>query len=223
MNERVLPPTPRLIDMDTYPRRAFFDYFKSFDLPVHSCTVQIDITHALDHVKKHNLVFSLAMTLLVTKAANQVPEFRQRFADDWIAEYDYVRPFYTILSPSKIVAFILGQHEENFGKCYEANMAIRREVLAGRKPESGMTNPGHIIVSVVPWHSFTALTMPFSRNHASVPIFSIGKFYQQGPATLIPLAIQSNHALIDGYHIGQFLDCLNSYLADPERHMTPAV
>jgi len=177
----------------------------------------------LDYVKAHSLVFSLAMTLLVTKAANQVPEFRHRFAGEGIAEYDYLRPSYTMLSPAKVVAFIFGEHLDNFSTCYEANMAIRREVLAGRKQEFDMTNTGHIIVSVVPWHSFTALTMPFSRRHASVPIFSIGKFYRQGAATMIPLAIQSNHALIDGYHIGQFLDCLNSLLADPEIHMALAV
>jgi len=223
LNETILAPTPRLIDMDAYPRRAFFGYFQSFDVPVHSCTVQIDITHALDYFKKHNLVFSLAMILLVTKAANQVPEFRQRFAGEGIEEYDYVRPLYTMLSPSKVVAFILGQHADNFGKCYEAHMAIRQEVLAGRKPEADMTNPGHIIVSVVPWHSFTAHTMPYSHRHASVPIFIIGKFYRQQSATMIPLAIQSNHALIDGYHIGQFLDCLTNYLSDPERHLALAV
>ncbi len=209
--------------MDTYPRRSFFDYFKSFDVPVHSCTDQIDITHALDYVKKHKLVFSLAMTLLVTKAANQVPEFRQRIAGEGIEEYDYVRPLYTILSPSKIVSFILGWHADNFGKCYEANMAIRQDVLAGQKPGLDMANPGHIIVSVVPWHSFTALTMPFSRKHASVPVFTIGKFYRQQSATMMPLAIQSTHALIDGYHIGQFLDCLTTYLEDPEQHMALAV
>ena len=84
MNERILAPTPRLIDMDAYPIRAFFNYFKSFDVPVHSRTVQIDITRALDYVKNHDLVFSLVMTLLVTRAANQVPEFRQRIASEGI-------------------------------------------------------------------------------------------------------------------------------------------
>ncbi len=223
MNESILAPIPRLIDMDAYPRRAFFDYFKSFDVPVHSRTVQIDITRALDYIKKHDLVFSLAMILLVTKAANKVPEFRQRIASAGIEEYDFVVPFYTMLSPSKVVTFILGRHEDNFGACYEANMAIRREVLAGRTPGFDMTNQGHIIVSVVPWYSFTAITMPYSRHHASVPTVSIGKFYQQQSSCMIPLAIHSNHALIDGYHVGQFLDCLTSYLADPETHMALAV
>jgi|LakMenEpi03Aug12_release.lakeMendotaPanAssembly.Ray.scaffolds.fasta_scaffold188011_4 chloramphenicol O-acetyltransferase type A len=223
MNERILAPTPRLIDMDAYPRRAFFNYFKSFDVPVHSRTVQIDITRALDYVKNHDLVFSLVMTLLVTRAANQVPEFRQRIASEGIEEYDFVVPFYTMLSPSKVVAFIQGRHADNFATCYESNMAIRREVQAGQIPGFDLTDQGHITVSVVPWYSFTAITMPYSRHHASVPVFSIGKFYQQQSATMIPLAIQSNHALIDGYHIGQFLDCLTSYLADPETHMALTV
>ena len=219
MNMAAQVPTARPIDMDTYARRNFFEYFKAFDVPVHSRTVQVEITRAKHHIKKHDLVFSLAMTLLVTKAANQVPEFRQRLSDCGIEEYDFIVPFYTLLTPSKAVAFILGTHADSFGACYEANMAIRREVMAGRVPRFDMANQGHITVSVVPWYSFTAITMPYSRNHASVPTVSIGKFYEQQDACMIPLAIHSNHALIDGYHVGQFLDCLTSYLADPATHM----
>lgn len=219
MNNEMPEPTARLIDMDTYPRRALFEYFKAFDVPVHSRTVQIDITRALEYIKKHDLVFSLALTLLVTRAANQVPEFRQRISGAGIEEYDFVVPFYSLLLPSKVPVVIPGQHMKSFGACYEANMAIRREVSAGRIPMLDISNQGHIVVSVVPWYSFTSITIPYSRDRASVPTVSIGKFYQQLDATLIPLAIHSNHALIDGYHIGQFLDCLTSYLADPERHM----
>jgi len=206
--------------MDAYQRRTFFEYFRAFDVPVHSRTVQIDITRAREHIKKHNLVFSLALSLLVTKAANQVPEFRQRIVGDGIEEYDFVVPFYTMLSPSKVVAFIMGQHANSFGACYEANMALRREVLAGRIPPFDLKNQGHITISVVPWYSFTSVTMPYSHNHASVPTVSIGKFYQQQDTTMIPLAIHSNHALIDGYHIGRFLDFLTGYLSDPETHMS---
>lgn len=82
-----------------------------------------------------------------------------------------------------------------------------------------MINQGHITINVVPWYSFTAITMPYSHQHASVPVISIGKFYQQQSATMIPLAIHTNHALIDGYHVAKLLDCLLSYLAEPEKHM----
>jgi chloramphenicol O-acetyltransferase type A len=219
MNTETKVPTARPIDMEAYPRRAFFEYFRAFDVPVHSRTVQIDITRALEYIKKHDIVFSLAMTLLVTKAANEVPEFRQRIGGAGIEEYDFVVPFYTMLTPSKSVAFIVGRHADHFGASYEANMEIRREVRAGRIPRFDMINQGHITVSVVPWYSFTAITMPYSHRHASVPVISIGKFYQQQSATMIPLAIHSNHALIDGYHVAQFLDYLGSYLAVPEKHM----
>lgn len=99
MNTETRLPTARPIDMEAYPRRAFFEYFRAFDVPVHSRTAQIDITRALEYIKKHDIVFSLAMTLLVTKAANEVPEFRQRIAGAGIEEYDFMVPFYTMLTP----------------------------------------------------------------------------------------------------------------------------
>jgi chloramphenicol O-acetyltransferase len=52
MNKEMPAPTARPIDMDAYPRRALFEYFKAFDVPVHSRTVQIDITRALEYIKK---------------------------------------------------------------------------------------------------------------------------------------------------------------------------
>ena len=63
--------------------------------------------------------------------------------------------------------------------------------------------------------------MPYTRHRASVPAVSIGKFYEQQDRTMIPLAVRSNHALIDRYHESRFLDCLTSYLSDPEIHMPP--
>jgi chloramphenicol O-acetyltransferase type A len=219
MNTKISEPTSKPIDMDAYPRRGLFEYFKAFDVPVHSRTVQIDISRALEYIKKNDLVFSLALTLLVTRAANQVPEFRQRIVGAGIEEYDFVIPLYSMLLPSKVPIVIPGEHSKSFSVCYEANMAIRREALAGRMPMFDMTNQGHIVVSVVPWYSFTSITIPYSHDRASVPTVSIGKFYKQLEATFIPLAIHSNHALIDGYHIGQFLDCLTSYVTDPETYM----
>ena len=73
---------------------------------------------------------------------------------------------------------------------------------------------------MVPWYSFSSITMPYTRHRASAPAVSIGKFYEQQDRTMIPLVIHSNHALIDGYHVSRFLDCLTSYLSDPEIHMS---
>jgi chloramphenicol O-acetyltransferase len=39
--------------------------------------------------------------------------------------------------------------------------------------------------------------------------------------TLLPISIQTNHALVDSYHVGFFLDRLSTYLVDPERYITP--
>lgn len=212
-------PTPQSVDLQTYPRRNFFQYFRQFEVPINSRTVQLDFTAARHHIKQNKLVFSQALTSVIAKAANSVDAFRQRLAGDGIEEYDFVLPCYTALTADKSVQFVVGAHASDFRDSYLANMAIREEVLAGGQKMPQMPNQGYVIVSIIPWYSFTCMTLPYSRAHASVPTISIGKFYDQGGTTLIPVAITSNHALIDGYHVGQFLDCLTAAFTDPGTHM----
>lgn len=212
-------PTPRSIDLQTYPRREFFHYFNKFDVPINSRTVQLEFTKAKHHIKRNKFVLSQVLTTLIAKAANSVDAFRQRIVGDGIEEYDFVVPCYTTLTAEKSVSFVIGAHADSFRESYFANLAIREEALAGRQKMQYLPNEGYVIVSIIPWYSFTSMTLPYSRAHASVPTISIGKFYDQSGTTLIPVAINSNHALIDGYHVGQFLDCLTTAFSDPETHM----
>lgn len=212
-------PTPRSVDLQTYARRNFFQYFNQFEVPINSRTVQLNFTKAKQHIKQNKLNFSQSIISLVTKAANSVDAFRQRIVGDGIEEYDFVLPCYTTLTADKAVHLVFGAHGNTFRESYLANIAIREKVLAGRQEISHIPNQGYAIISIIPWYSFTSMTLPYSKAHASVPTISIGKYYDQGETTLIPVAITSNHALIDGYHVGQFLDCLTAAFSDPGTHM----
>lgn len=214
-------PRAKAVDMNAYARKPVFHYFRNFDVRVNSRTVQLDVSETRKLVKDKGLVFSISMTLLVTQAANDVAAFRHRIVKGEIEEYDFVFPLYSVLTAEKSLSLVRGPFSGSFGKDYADNLAALDDVKAGKQQAIDLSSQGHIIVSVVPWYSFTAVTFPYSRHNDSVPQISIGKFYEQQGATLIPIAIQTNHALVDGYHVGLFLDRLSTYLADPERYITP--
>jgi chloramphenicol O-acetyltransferase len=65
-----------------------------------------------------------------------------------------------------------------------------------------------------------SLKLAYSQNHASVPMISTDKLYDYSGINRRPIAITSSHALIDAYHVGQFLDCLTTAFSDPEAHMS---
>ena len=79
----------------------------------------------------------------------------------------------------------------------------------------GSENQGQVFITNNPWNSFTSLQFPYSKKVASIPVFGIGKMYNEDKKIRVPLAIQNHHSLTDGYHIGHFLDILNRHLEDP--------
>ena len=45
-----------------------------------------------------------------------------------------------------------------------------------------------------------------------LPIFTFGKYYEDGGKYYIPLSIQVHHAVCDGFHVCRFLDELQDLL-----------
>jgi len=209
--------------MNVYGRKPVFYYFRNLDVRVSSRTVQVDVSKARKLIKDKGLAFSITMTLLVTQAANDIDEFRHRIVKGEIEEYNFVIPLYTVLTAEKSLLLVEGTFSGDFKKDYADNLVIREDVKAGQRQAVDLSSQGHIAVSVVPWYSFTSTTSPYNRHNDSVPQIIIGKFYEQQGVTLLPISIQTNHALVDGYHVGLFLDRLSTYLADPERYITAVV
>ena len=86
----------RYIDMDTYNRKQHFSYFNKLAYPYVGVTVQLDISKFLGCIKAEGLPFFLTFCYCVSKAANAVPEFRQRIMDGRIIEYDRCKTSHTL-------------------------------------------------------------------------------------------------------------------------------
>lgn len=208
-------PTATPIDLDTYPRREIYRHFLTFEIPVVTRTIQIDVTDLLAHAKSRKLRFSLTLGFVLTRGINHVPELRHRILHDQLVSYDRIIPSVTILGPDKNIYFSKGVFSDCFADDYPSNLAIIDRAAQGREPNLGSDNQGQVFITNNPWNSFTSLTFPYSRRVASIPVFGIGKMYQIGDRTMAPLAMQNHHGLTDGYHIGHFIDILNRHLAEP--------
>ena len=85
--------------------------------------------------------------------------------------------------------------------------ARRRQEEA--KKHEGFVNPdedevGQIFTSCVPWVEFTQVVQPVPSPGDCNPRIVFGKYIREGERTKMPLHIQCNHALVDGYHIAEF-------------------
>lgn len=195
----------KIIDLNTYPRRSHFEYFNSLAFPYIGMTANVDVTNIIHFAKAHGGSSFHGILWVATKAANAVPELRQRIVDGGIVEFDHCNTGYTVALEDK-----------TFCNCYtETRMSIEEFFVDAKsrqeeaKKHPGFVNPaedetGLIFTSCVPWVAFTQCVQPVPIPADSNPRIVFGKYIREGERTLMPLHIQANHALVDGYHIGEF-------------------
>jgi chloramphenicol O-acetyltransferase type A len=203
------------VNLETYARRWAYEHFITFDVPVVSRTIQLDITKLRIHNKKHKLSFMLTFGFLVTKAMNDIPEFHHRIQNDLLVDFDRVIPSFTALTANNIICFAKGDYSGNFNHDYEFNADRVARAKRGLDQDNIDKSQGQIFITNIPWYSFTSIHHPYSKNNASIPIISTGKIYQENDHEKIPFAIQTHHALVDGYHIGLFMEKLEHFLENP--------
>lgn len=195
----------KFIAMETYPRKSHFEYFGSLAYPYVGFTANVDVTNPIRFAKEKGGSSFLAILYVAVKAANAVPELRQRIVDGKIVEFDYCNVGYTVAMPDK-----------TFCNCHtESRMSIEEFFVdAKARQQEAMKHPGFvnpdedetglIFASCIPWLAFTQCIQPAPIPADSNPRIVFGKYIKEGEKTLMPLHIQCNHALVDGYHLSEF-------------------
>ena len=75
-------------------------------------------------------------------------------------------------------------------------------------------------ISSVPWIEFTSINLNvFSTGTHLPPIFTTGKLIKENGRVKLPFCLQAHHAVCDGYHAGQFFDCLQKLAEDADDWM----
>lgn len=194
-----------IIDLETYPRRSHFEYFSSLAYPYIGLTANVDVTRLHGFAKSHGGSGFHAILWAVARAANSIPQLRQRIVDGQIVEFDHCNIGYTV-----------AREDHTFCNCYtETRMPLAEFLVdAARRQEEAKNHPGFfnpaedetglIFTSCVPWVSFTQCVQPVPIPADCNPRIVFGKYIQEGDRRLMPLHIQCHHGLVDGYHIGEF-------------------
>ena len=103
-----------IIPMETYPRRAHFAYFSTMAQPYAGVTVSVEITHFLESVQEKGSPFFLSFLYCVSRAANQVPELRQRIWKGEIIEYQNCPTSHTVALPDGTYCYCMLRSEKPF-------------------------------------------------------------------------------------------------------------
>lgn len=201
----------KIIDKSQWNRREHFEHFNAFDDPFFGVTVNIDCTNTYRQAKEKGISFSLLILHRIITAACKVEEFRYRIEGDNIVCYESLVPEATVARTDHTFSFASFEYDadENIF-IQKAKIEMERLQQTTGLNKSGVIHPNAIHYSAIPWFTFTDMKHPTNmRSGDSIPKISTGKFFYEGERLMIPISITCHHGLIDGYHVGKFVELLN--------------
>jgi chloramphenicol O-acetyltransferase type A len=207
----------QIIDIENWPRREHFEFFYRMDYPQYNICANIDITHFLRFVKENRLPFYYAMIYAVTLATDHCENFRYRIRENrQVVLHDKLHPSFTDNSAADtngLFKFVTLDMERDLFRFVADAKATSDGQTAYFDYEPLIGRDDFIYLTCVPWISFTHLshTITINRNDA-VPRISWGKYFEQDGKTLLPFSVQVHHALVDGLHVGRYMETLQEYL-----------
>lgn len=202
-----------LLNIETWNRKDQFRFFNQFEEPFFGVTVQIDCTNAYQLSKENNHSFFLYYLHASLKAANQIEPFRYRIENDQVYLFDVVNASPTINRPDGTFGFSYMDYHPDFTKfSQEAKKAID-EVRNSSGLIPAVSGENVIHYSSVPWLNFTSLSHARSFSFKdSCPKISFGKMTESNGRQQMPVSIHVHHALMDGFHVGQFVELFQELL-----------
>lgn len=205
------------IELEHYRRRRLYEVFKDREIPFLATSINLDATRLKHYTERHRCGFFVAISFLLSQAVNAVPELRHRIIDDELYEFDRVDPGFTVLLEDGTFSFCDARHFPSFAE-YRPHAeaciaAVRCQADLETRDKHGM-----FFISALPWFSFTAIVHPYTRQYGSIPVVSVGRYFRQARRTLIPIAIQVHHGVVDGLHVGQFYDRLRDLMGKELPH-----
>ena len=199
----------KTIDMENFPRRAHFEYFKGLAYPYVGFTVNVDITEFLAQQKRLGLPFYLALSYCATRAANSVPEFRRRIHGDGIIEYDWCHGSHTVALPDETYCYCTPKTDLPFGEFLDYTREAQRRAVEEPSIEEQDEADSLLFISCIPWVSQTAVVQPVPSPADSNPRITWGKYFERCGNVYLPVSVLCHHALVDGLHIGRFYAALD--------------
>ena len=192
--------------------KNIFEYYFSNVPCTYSMTTKLDITKIIESKKK----LYPAMLYYLTTIVNRHVEFRIAFnKDNELGAYDEMLPCYTIFHKdtetfSNLWTVYCKDYEE-FYKMYENDLRQygNQKGMFGKPdvPDNCFT------MSMIPWVSFEGFNLNLQKGYDYLlPIFTMGKYYEENVRILLPLAIQVHHAVCDGFHLCRFINELQELI-----------
>ncbi len=202
----------RIIDLATWNRRKIFESFQKFDSSVFNVTVSIKAENLYRAAKVHGESFFLMSLYAILRAANSVPQIRQRYIDGQVVEFEKIAAMTPVMTKYETFCQTWCEYEDTFS-AFKAAAVPKIETAKNSLPDSGDEyGEDFICCSCLPWLHFDSITQAACSFHQAVPVLAWGKM-EKG---IIPVSASFSHCFLDGLHVSRFFENMQNSFSDPE-------
>ena len=212
------------LDLDTWPRRDAFDFFRGFDKPFFNVCVRLDVARLKAVLAGWpDAGLSVACYFLALRLANRHRAFRLRLEGERVRVHDEVHGSTTVLREDGESFFFADlPHTADFaGFVASANAAIDAARTRHAAFEPKPDDVARVYFTSLPWLHFTSFS--HARRWArdgqrddSIPRLAFGRAEADGARLWLPMSVEVHHALMDGVHVGRFVQEFEDWVAQPE-------
>ncbi|MDR0797447.1 MAG: chloramphenicol acetyltransferase [Nitrososphaerota archaeon] len=204
------------IDFQSWTRREYYEHFGSCDDPYFGVTVTVDCTVAYETCKRLDYSFFVYYMFESIKAANLIENFRYRIIDKDIWLFDRIHASTTVGRPDGTFGFALFEYTDEFNvfqKNADKQIAIVQKTQGLLADNDDARRFDVIHYTTLPWFSFTSFRHEKNFRHKeSIPKIAFGKFSEREGKKWLTVSVNANHGLMDGYHIGKYLELFQAGL-----------
>lgn len=196
-----------VIDFASWPRKPHFEHYDTSLNCSFSLTASVDVAHLKRVVDSRGLKLYPVFIYIVTKAVNMQRELRTgRDASGALGYYGRVSAQYLIFhDDTSTFTSCYTEYDESFSRFYESIVADMQRYRSCYDFAAVEAPANSFPVSCLPWISYSGfnLNLPLNLRYYA-PIITWGKYEDVGGKLQMPITVQINHAVADGYHVAMF-------------------
>jgi chloramphenicol O-acetyltransferase type A len=210
----------RYLDTGTWARRDAFEYFQGFDKPYFNVCVRLDVARLKAALTaRGGAGLSLACYFIALRLANEHEPFRLRLERGRVRVHAEVHGSTTVLRADGDSFFFADlDHTHSFDRfAAQAGAAIEaaRTLRADFEPKPD--DSARVYFTSLPWLHFTSFSHARNwRREDSIPRLAFGRAQADGAHLWLPMSVEVHHALMDGVHVGRYVQDFEDWLAQPE-------
>lgn len=206
----------RQIPLEDWPRRAALAHFRTLSQPAFSVCVRVDISGLASRAAAHGASPWLAYHHAALEAANEIDALRQSLTADGVREFSVIHASTTVLRDDGSFGIVsLRREPELAAFAGQARLRVQqaRQGRGSLFDGDGDPLPPQALVhmTTLPWLAFTSFTHARDAGDDR-PKIAFGRFVQDAGRQWLPVAVDVHHALVDGVHVGRFIERLQCRL-----------